>query len=627
MATKTITLNKSASSGNYIQAKIECYSSADYDTNKSDVTCKLYVRKDNDGMTLTIPTSGTWVFSLSINGKNFSGSVSKDVLLDWVLIATESVSGIAHDSDGTKSISISGSVTAPAGTTLDGHKSSGSGTAEMDTVPRATTIDSVACASNYFDGKLTYKYTPQSSKFYNRCNISLNLNGEYLAVKSINLSQKSAAQQTATVTLTEDEQAIIYNAIPNTDNGTLRFTFRTYSDSGYSKQVGEAKYKEISLYVPKNANTLPDPGATLTSVHSMNSAFDGLYVQGKSKVKATFAGKGKYKATIKSYSMSVEGKTYDSSDSYTSDYLGEYGTVTVKVTATDSRGYTGSVSMKIFVMAYAKPKVVHVSGESEIICARCDANGNLSDSGTYLKVKAKRSYSKCLDASGVQHNFCGIRVRYKQENGSYSSWKTLLASTNLDKEEVDSSALYEGALLVTSTYIAQVDVVDTVGNHTSVTVTIPTDKVYMHRAGSRRSFTFGGYVEEDNTFAFAEDIAVKVKGKTMTIGGNQAEAVRSHSVDGSSGSIRFASGLTMQWGQIVVTPSAANTPTAGAVTFPIKYKSIPFVVTNPATTVPGTVVIATCASAISEEGFDAVLTRANTTSTGIRWLAIGFCDG
>lgn len=518
MATKTITLNKSASSGNYIQAKIVCYSSANYDTNKSDVTCKLYVRKDNDGMTLTIPTSGTWSYSLTINGKTFAGTVSKDVLLDWVLIATESVSGISHNSDGTKIITISGSVTAPTGTTLSEHKSSGSGTAEMDTVPRASSIDSVSCASSYFNGKLTYKYTPQSSSFYNRCNISLNLDGEYIAVKSINLGKKSAAQQTAAVTLSEDEQAIIYNKLPNTSKGILRFTFRTYSDSGYSKQVGDAGYKEITLYVPKIASTLPDPGATLTSVHSLGSDFDGLYIQGISKVKATFSGKGKFGATIKSYSMTVEGDTYDSSDSYTSGYLTGYGNITVKVTSKDSRGYSNTTSIAIQVLAYSKPKVIAHSQESEIICARCDSSGNLSDSGTYLKVKARRSYSKCVDASGVQHNFCGIRVRYKQENGSYSSWKTLLAATSLTAEEISSAALYEGALLVTNTYIAQVDVVDIIGNHTYVTVTIPTDKVYMHRAGNRNSLGIGKYAEDDNMVDVAEEITVKIRGE-LQVGG------------------------------------------------------------------------------------------------------------
>ncbi len=118
----------------------------------------------------------------------------------------------------------------------------------------------------------------------------------------------------------------------------------------------------------------------------------------------------------------------------------------------------------------------------------------------------------------MQHNFCGIRVRYKQENGSYSSWKTLLASTTLTSEEVNTGALYEGALLVTNTYIAQVDVVDTIGNHTSVTVTIPTDKVFMHKDGARNSLGLFKYAEDDNMVDIAEDITVKVRGD-LVVGG------------------------------------------------------------------------------------------------------------
>ena len=626
MANKTITLSKSASSGNYIQAKIVCDSSADYDTNKSAVTCRLYVRKDNDGLTLTIPTSGTWSYSLTINGKAFSGSVSKDVLLDWVLIATESISWISHNSDGSKSIPISGSVTAPSGTTLGGHKSSGSDTFQLDTIPRASTIDSVSCASVYFNGKLTYKYTPQASSFYNRCNISLSLNGEYIAVKSINLGQKGAAQQTATVTLTEDEQAIIYKKLPNTDKGTLRFTFRTYSDSGYSKQVGDAGYKEITLYVPKNSNTLPDPGATLTAVHSLADEFAGLYIQGKSKVKATFSGVGKHGATVTSYSMTVEGKSYGSSAGYTSGYLSEYGSVEVTVYATDSRGYTNKVVKSIQVLAYSAPKILHASGEKDVVIARCDSSGNISDSGTYLKIKARRSYS-LVKADGVQKNFAKIRYRYKLESASsWSSWVTILETDALSSDEIETGPLLGGTLLATNTYIVQVGVIDRLAQQANTTQTIPTDKVFWHRDGKRRSLTFGGYVEDDNTFAIAEDIAVKVKGSSMTVGGNEVEAVQAKSASGVSGNIQMASGLTIQWGQVVVTPSAASTPTAAAVTFPIKYKSVPFVVTNPASTVPGTVILGTCASSITETGFDAILTRTSVTATGIRWIAIGFCE-
>ena len=90
--------------------------------------------------------------------------------------------------------------------------------------------------------------------------------------------------------------------------------------------------------------------------------------------------------------------------------------------------------------------------------------------------------------------------------------------------------------------------------------------------------------------------------------------------------MKYASGLTIRWGDVVITPSSENTPTSATVTFPIPYKKTPFVVTNPVTAVPGTAVLGTGVTNMSKTGFDAVLTRTNTTSTHIRWMAIGFCE-
>ena len=90
MANKTINLNRSASSGSYIIGKIVCDATADYSLNNSDVACRIYVHKDNDSTLLTIPTSGTWAYSMTINGKVFSGTVSKDLysmrILSFILL-------------------------------------------------------------------------------------------------------------------------------------------------------------------------------------------------------------------------------------------------------------------------------------------------------------------------------------------------------------------------------------------------------------------------------------------------------------------------------------------------------------------------------------------------------------
>lgn len=511
MAGATINLSKSASSGSYIIGKIVWSSVVNNDANNSDVTASLYIRKDSTAMILTIPTEGTWSYSLTVNGSTVSGTVSKSVLSDWVLIATKSVNDISHNADGTKSITISGSVTAPTGTTLAGHTTSGSGTATFDTVPRATTIDSLTCNSEYLNGKITYKYTPQTANYYNRVNITLNISGTLTAVKTINLGKKTATQQTTSVTLSADELAIIYNKLPSTRAGTLRFTLRTYKNSDYTSQIGDADQKEVTLNIPDNSTTKPTVTMALTPVSSLGSGFAGLYIQGKTKVKATLSATGKNNATIKSYKMTADGTTYDSDDAYTSAYLAHEGSISVVGYATDSRNITGSISKSITVIPYSKPQIQAVSGESEVIASRCDSSGSIKDNGTYLKIKAKRSYSKVMSSS-TQKNFCQIRYRYKADGGSYSSWTTILAKNSLSSDEIVTGALLGGALAIDKSYIVQVQAIDDIGEYATTTISVPTDKVYMHEAASMNSLGIGKYAEDPNTVDIAEEIAVRVRG-------------------------------------------------------------------------------------------------------------------
>lgn len=346
----------------------------------------------------------------------------------------------------------------------------------LETIPRASSIDSLICATKYFTGELTYKYTPKSSDYYNRCNISLNIDDTFIAVKSVLIGKKAASQQTGTVTLSDDELATIYNKLPATDKGTLRFTFRTYSDSDYSSQVGDAVYKEISLYIPENSTTKPSVTMTLSPVSSMDAPFDSLYIKGRTKVDANFTnGEGKYGATIESYTMTVGGKSYGSP--YTSGYLSTTGDVTVTGIVKDSRGFTGEYTQAITVIPYSLPQILPASDENEIICARCDEDGNLTESGTYLKIKARRSYSKVM-ADDVQKNFCAIRYRYRTENTTtFSSWQTLLAKDDTSSNTIDSGPIANVVSSAETAYVVQVGVIDDMGESAAVQFPIPTDFV------------------------------------------------------------------------------------------------------------------------------------------------------
>ena len=212
----------------------------------------------------------------------------------------------------------------------------------------------------------------------------------------------------------------------------------------------------------------------LTPISSLSAPFNALYIKGRTKVDANFTNaEGKYGASIVSYKMSVEGKSYGSP--YTSGYLSTVGNVTVTGTVTDSRGFSRTYTQTITVISYGDPKLLPASDESEIICARCDADGNLSESGTYLKIKARRSYYK-VSSSGVQNNFCSIRFRYREESASsFSDWKTVLGRTTLASDTADTNPI---ANVVTSTetaYVVQVGVIDDIGESDAVQFMVPTD--------------------------------------------------------------------------------------------------------------------------------------------------------
>ena len=457
-------------SNEYIDAKIVYSTATEITGQYTTITAALYYKRNNTGFT----TTGTGTFTISINGTQKTETKTLTITENAWVKAIEFSKKVEVPTNGTVSvvISASGSIPSTTLTSTDVSKTF------YINVPRATTIDSLSCETSYFNGKLTYKYTPKNTAMYTRCNIAINLDGTLTAVKTINLGKQSASQQTATVTLSKDELSIIYNKLPSTTKkGTLRFTFRTYSDSGYSTQMGDALHKEITLSIPDISDTQPTATMTISPIHSisLDSPFNTMYLQGMTKVDANFTdGDGKYGADVVSYKLTVGGKSYGSP--YTSGYLTTTGSVTVEGIVTDSRGFTRKYTKSITVIPYGGPSILPASGESKIICARCDKDGNLTDSGTYLKIKAMRSYAD-VKVDGSQKNFCEIRYRCVPEGTKFSGdegWVTLLAGSTTTTDTVNKTL----SGVVSSTekaYVVQVGVIDDVGVTDAVQFVIPTD--------------------------------------------------------------------------------------------------------------------------------------------------------
>ncbi len=99
--------------------------------NSSNVYAELQIHRTD-----SYTTTGTWNGSLTIDGKTESFSSHLAISSSWVTIKSFTKNNIAHDSDGKKSITISGSCNGPSGTTMAGHSVSGSSSVTLDNIPR-----------------------------------------------------------------------------------------------------------------------------------------------------------------------------------------------------------------------------------------------------------------------------------------------------------------------------------------------------------------------------------------------------------------------------------------------------------------------------------------------------------
>ena len=415
-------------------------------------------------------------YYVSINdGAETEYSVSYTLPQNTTKTIVDTTITVDHNSDGSGTVKVR--------TWMDTDISAGvvekTQTVSLTTIPRASTITS---ASDRTLGKAcAVKWTPKSASF--RYKLKFTLGDWSYITGAIHPNQTTAYTYTGyTLPLS------VANYLPKAKTGTMTVTLYTYSNSSATTQVGNSDSHTFTVTVPDNSSTKPTVTIGLNPVNSsLGDTFSSLYIQGKSKVKATLSAEGKYEATISSYEMRIGSKTYGSP--YQSGYLSTSGNVTIKGRAYDSRGYYGEVEDSITVIPYSKPKLLPASGESEIICARCDKDGKLSESGTYLKIKAKRSYSK-VTSNGAQNNFCSIRYRYRTDStNTFSAWKTLLAKTaTSDTIDTTLSGVVSSA---ETAYFVQIGVVDDIGESDAVQVPIPSDFVTVDVPEDRKGKRIG----------------------------------------------------------------------------------------------------------------------------------------
>jgi len=609
--------------------------------NTSNVTVSVKVYRTNTGYT----TYGTGTVYCTINGTQYTDSItSSDKITNSGIVIFSKTLNIAHSADGTKTLATSARITHD-----QFSSSSQSYSQKLTTIPRATT-PTVSASSVNMGSSITINMARASSSFDHTLTYKF---GSATGTIGSNLETSKAW----TVPLSLASQ------IPKGTSGTCTITCKTYNGSTL---IGT---KTVSFTAKVPASVVPSVSAlTVAEATTGLAAQFGAYVQNKSKLKVTVTAAGSYSSTITSYKTTIAGKNYSGSTA-TSGVITSSGTVTISTTVTDSRGRTATKSTTVTVQAYTAPKISKFSAVRTDAGVQVAMNFSITSLGEknaksyVLSYKPKTSDTWVTLASGSVYSYNSTQT-YADNFSTEASYDLQLVVKDYFG---DSSAATAYAEIPTAFTLLDFNAsgkgiafgkVSELDNQMEIDMDLDIYRnIYMggpKRANDEKNMYFqttedsefvhncklyGGngasvtsigcwdtarshgiwrYLSSTQNLVF--DANVKV---TRANGGDEFITSGGVTHGSRSGKCHFSNGLLVQWGVATITP-VANTPTSSPVKFSTAYTSVPMVVASPITTVGGTTVTSGTVSDITTSGFEAYVTRSNTTNTSVGWIAIGY---
>ena len=283
--------------------------------------------------------------------------------------------------------------------------------------------------------------------------------------------------------------------IPQLTKGTCTITCITRLGTA---EVGSKKVT-VSLTVPDNETTKPKVSMVLSPAGELGEAFAGLYIRGRTGVKAEFTGSSEY-SSVKTFQLVVDGVTVTGNPAQ-SPYLNSYGEVTVTGRAVDQRGYVREITQIISVIAYDKPRVIPYIGESTLVAVRCNLDGTRNVRGQHLLIRAGRKYTALTTEAG-QRNDCELRYRIKKATAEdYGDFYTLLPGEDRSRDYIEYVA--ENAVPELKTgYTVQLEAADTLGSYSVITIPVAALTIPFHIGESSGNVAVGKYCDYSRRDAF-----------------------------------------------------------------------------------------------------------------------------
>lgn len=291
----------------------------------------------------TITVDGSTAASMSSSGG--TNGVALVALNTWANVGGTlgSVSSIAHNTDGSKSVTIAVSVKGytTSGSAGSGWTVSGSKTIALTTIPRASTIGAtdanIGAVSMIAVSKKSSGYTHSIHYQFG------SLSGYITAAGGVSASEVKISDTSIAFTVPTS----FYTQIPNAKSGVCALTCKTYSGS---TQIGDAQTAAFTA-VASEAACAPNVSGTVVDVNERTKALTGdesVLVRYYSTALAAITASAKNSAAIAAKYIGGVDVTADSRE------IPDVESGNVIFSAMDSRGYSASITVARTLIPYIK---------------------------------------------------------------------------------------------------------------------------------------------------------------------------------------------------------------------------------------------------------------------------------
>lgn len=367
--------------------------------NYIETNCTVYeinIFIKNNGMRFN---SNGWTKNIKINGETVLNYTNENINStlggSQDSVALFGITGdVEHNPDGTKTLHIEASISKSSYSSYDPGYCYLSGDIPLTTIPRTS---SISCTDGYIESAVAININRASNSFiHNLRYVFGSLSG--VIVNGVDTSYGW--------TIPSD----FYSQIPNSQSGQCTIYCDTYNNGtliGTSSTIFTVRTDE--------SKCKPTLTATIEDTNSEAIALTGdknKLIKFISNPKITINATAKNSSSISSRSVSCADGKSGSGTTVTLDKV-ESGNFTVS--AIDSRGYTTAIPITKELINYVILTLNPV----------LERTGPTTD-----KVRMELSGNYYVGSFGSTNNTLNLKYRYKELNGTYSSYKTVTATIN-----------------------------------------------------------------------------------------------------------------------------------------------------------------------------------------------------